>query len=173
MGSVLTQVLTNIYVMEWEQDLIQHQLQHHEVYGRTKILKLLLSKLSPKAGIPNSMTIDGQLDFISQAFNTILYTSTTYRQPRNIRLFKKFKGNEFRIFLLIGYSIFGNVLSGEWYVHLKVLAFIARLVEGEYLFVNAYERVRSLAAFFDEEFASLYTVNQIIPMSYLQVFVLI
>ncbi|CAF1480949.1 unnamed protein product [Adineta steineri] len=30
MGSVLTQVFTNIYLIEWEQDLIQH----HEVYGR-------------------------------------------------------------------------------------------------------------------------------------------
>jgi hypothetical protein len=34
MGSAFTQVLANIYMLEWEQDLIQHQLVHHEIYGR-------------------------------------------------------------------------------------------------------------------------------------------
>ena len=35
MGSAFTQVLANIYLMEWEQDLIQHQIEHHEIYGRS------------------------------------------------------------------------------------------------------------------------------------------
>ncbi|CAF1056727.1 unnamed protein product [Adineta steineri] len=34
MGSAFTQVLANIYLMDWEQDLIQHQIEHNEVYGR-------------------------------------------------------------------------------------------------------------------------------------------
>jgi hypothetical protein len=34
MGSAFTQVLANIYMFEWEQDLIQHQLKHGEIYGR-------------------------------------------------------------------------------------------------------------------------------------------
>lgn len=34
MGSAFTQVLANIYMLEWEQDLIQYQTMHHEVYGR-------------------------------------------------------------------------------------------------------------------------------------------
>ncbi|CAF1349824.1 unnamed protein product [Adineta steineri] len=34
MGSAFTQVLANIYMLEWEQDLIQHQLEHGEIYGR-------------------------------------------------------------------------------------------------------------------------------------------
>ncbi|CAF4170696.1 unnamed protein product, partial [Adineta steineri] len=34
MGSAFTQVLANIYMLEWEQDLIQHQLNHKEIYGR-------------------------------------------------------------------------------------------------------------------------------------------
>ncbi len=34
MGSAFTQVLSNIYMLEWEQDLIQHQLVHNEIYGR-------------------------------------------------------------------------------------------------------------------------------------------
>jgi hypothetical protein len=35
MGSAFTQVLANIYMLEWEQDLIQHQTVHKEIYGRS------------------------------------------------------------------------------------------------------------------------------------------
>ncbi|CAF2793034.1 unnamed protein product [Rotaria sp. Silwood2] len=34
MGSPFTMVLANIYMLEWEQKLIQHQQQYHEIYGR-------------------------------------------------------------------------------------------------------------------------------------------
>jgi hypothetical protein len=34
MGSAFTQVLANIYMLEWEQDLIQYQTSHNEIYGR-------------------------------------------------------------------------------------------------------------------------------------------
>ena len=34
MGSAFTQVLANIYMFEWEQDLIEHQAKHKEIYGR-------------------------------------------------------------------------------------------------------------------------------------------
>lgn len=34
MGSPFTMVLANIYMLEWEQALIQHQETHHEIYGR-------------------------------------------------------------------------------------------------------------------------------------------
>jgi len=34
MGSAFTQVLANIYMLEWEQELIQHQRDHSEIYGR-------------------------------------------------------------------------------------------------------------------------------------------
>ena len=34
MGSAFTQVLANIYMLEWEQPLIQHQTANHEIYGR-------------------------------------------------------------------------------------------------------------------------------------------
>ncbi|CAF3846588.1 unnamed protein product [Rotaria sp. Silwood1] len=35
MGSALTQVIANIYMFEWEQDLIKHQEKHNEIYGRS------------------------------------------------------------------------------------------------------------------------------------------
>ena len=34
MGSAFTQVLANIYMLEWEQDLIRYQIEHGEIYGR-------------------------------------------------------------------------------------------------------------------------------------------
>ncbi len=34
MGSAFTQVLANIYMFEWEQDLITHQDKNKEIYGR-------------------------------------------------------------------------------------------------------------------------------------------
>ena len=34
MGSAFTQVLANIYMLEWEQDLIRHQTNNREIYGR-------------------------------------------------------------------------------------------------------------------------------------------
>ena len=34
MGSVFARALANIYMLEWEQDLIQHQLAKNEIYGR-------------------------------------------------------------------------------------------------------------------------------------------
>jgi hypothetical protein len=34
MGSAFTQVLANIYMYEWEQDLIKHQAECNEIYGR-------------------------------------------------------------------------------------------------------------------------------------------
>ena len=34
MGSPFTMVLANIYMLEWEQPLIEHQQRHNELYGR-------------------------------------------------------------------------------------------------------------------------------------------
>ena len=34
MGSAFTQILANIFMLEREQYLVQHQLQHGEIYGR-------------------------------------------------------------------------------------------------------------------------------------------
>jgi hypothetical protein len=37
MGSAFTQVLANIYMLEWEQDLIKHQTTRNEIYGRSDV----------------------------------------------------------------------------------------------------------------------------------------
>ncbi|CAF1089688.1 unnamed protein product [Rotaria sp. Silwood1] len=76
----------------------------NELPRAAKMLKLLLSKPSGTAGISDAMTVYNKIDHIAEIINSISYPSTTYRQPRDIRLFRKFKGNEFRIILLFGYS---------------------------------------------------------------------
>jgi hypothetical protein len=42
MGSAFTQVLANIYMFEWEQDLIQYQTSQNEIYGRLVIYTCVL-----------------------------------------------------------------------------------------------------------------------------------
>ncbi|CAF3840657.1 unnamed protein product [Rotaria sordida] len=110
----------------------------HNLYSGVmgKMLKLFLSKQSITEGISNAMSVYDQIDNIAEIVNSISYPSTTYRQPRDIRLFKKFKANELRIILLFGYSAFENFLDEERFIHLKVLAFIAHLVEGESSFAR-------------------------------------
>ncbi|CAF4623867.1 unnamed protein product, partial [Rotaria sp. Silwood2] len=104
-----------------------------------KMLKLLLSKPSVTGGISDAMSVYGQIDSIAEIINSISFPSTTYRQPRDIRLFRKFKGNELRIILLFGYSAFENFLDQGRYNHLKVLAFIAHIVEGQCLSKEAHK----------------------------------
>jgi hypothetical protein len=45
MGSAFTQVLANIYMLEWEQDLIKYQASKKEIYGRfvKKLSYIILS----------------------------------------------------------------------------------------------------------------------------------
>ena len=40
MASALTMTLANIYMLEWEQSLIEHQKLHNELYGRYVSLSL-------------------------------------------------------------------------------------------------------------------------------------
>jgi hypothetical protein len=68
------------------------------------MLKLFLSKPSSTEGISDAMTVHNQIDNIAEIVNSISYPSTTYRQPRDIHLFRKFKANELRIILLFAYS---------------------------------------------------------------------
>lgn len=41
MGSAFTQVFANIYMLEWEQEIIQYQASKHEIYGRYVFTNLL------------------------------------------------------------------------------------------------------------------------------------
>ncbi|CAF1173327.1 unnamed protein product [Rotaria sordida] len=45
MGSAFTQVLANIYMFEWEQDLIQYQEKHNGIYGRLNSIEEIYREL--------------------------------------------------------------------------------------------------------------------------------
>ncbi|CAF4031632.1 unnamed protein product, partial [Rotaria sordida] len=77
MGSPFTMVLANIYMLEWEQKLIQHQNRHHEIYGRyidvvfmttnlskEDILKLLDETVRTDPNIKITITINQALKYL-------------------------------------------------------------------------------------------------------------
>ncbi|CAF4365211.1 unnamed protein product, partial [Rotaria sordida] len=77
MGSPFTMVLANIYMLEWEQKLIQHQNRHHEIYGRyiddvfmttnlskEDILKLLDETVRTDPNIKITFTINQALEYL-------------------------------------------------------------------------------------------------------------
>ncbi|CAF1690792.1 unnamed protein product, partial [Adineta ricciae] len=85
MGSTFTQVLANIYMFEWEQELIDHQHVRHEMYGRyiddifmTTNLSIeeitnLLEKMQHKdPNISISYKIDSAIDFLDVAIENNL-----------------------------------------------------------------------------------------------------
>ncbi|CAF4572884.1 unnamed protein product, partial [Rotaria sp. Silwood2] len=77
MGSPFTMVLANIYMLEWEQKLIQHQQVNHGIYGRyiddvfmtsnlskEEILKLLDETTQTDSNIKITTTISQTLDYL-------------------------------------------------------------------------------------------------------------
>ncbi|CAF1448651.1 unnamed protein product [Rotaria sordida] len=77
MGSPFTMVLANIYMLEWEQKLIQHQHRHHEIYGRyiddvfmttnlskEEILQQLNETMKTDPNIKITITISQTLEYL-------------------------------------------------------------------------------------------------------------
>ena len=64
MGSAFTQVYANIYMLEWEQELIQHQAEHNEIYGRfvhpslDKLYSILLHRYIDDLFMTNNQTTE-------------------------------------------------------------------------------------------------------------------
>ncbi|CAF4980623.1 unnamed protein product [Rotaria sp. Silwood1] len=77
MGSAFTQVFANIYMLEWEKDLIEHQTSKHEIYGRyiddifmtmnepfDELTKKLDEVQQKDVNIKIKPTIDGSVHFL-------------------------------------------------------------------------------------------------------------
>ncbi|CAF4740674.1 unnamed protein product, partial [Rotaria sp. Silwood2] len=77
MGSPFTMGLVNVYMLEWEQKLLQHQNRHHEIYGRyiddvfmttnlsqEDILKLLDETVTTDPNIKIIITIKQALEYL-------------------------------------------------------------------------------------------------------------
>ncbi|CAF4105848.1 unnamed protein product [Rotaria sordida] len=84
MGSPFTMVLANIYMLEWEQKLIQHQNRHHEIYGRyiddvfmttnlsrEEILQQLNETMKTDPNIKITITINQALEYLDASIENI------------------------------------------------------------------------------------------------------
>ncbi|CAF5119924.1 unnamed protein product, partial [Rotaria sp. Silwood1] len=84
MGSPFTMVLANIYMLEWEQKLIQHQNRHHEIYGRyiddifmttnlskEDILKEVDETIKTDSNVTISTTISQSLEYLDFTIENI------------------------------------------------------------------------------------------------------
>ncbi|CAF1473951.1 unnamed protein product [Rotaria sp. Silwood1] len=84
MGSPFAMVLANIYMLEWEQKLIQHQNRHHEIYGRyiddifmttnlskEDILKELDETIKTDSNVTISTTISQSLEYLDFTIENI------------------------------------------------------------------------------------------------------
>lgn len=67
------------------------------------MLEIFFGSVSKKSGISAEMSIKKELDKIALTFKETFYPSTTYRIPRDLKLYGVFKANELKIFLLFGY----------------------------------------------------------------------
>ena len=72
---------------------------------------------------------------LSARLSRLRFPSTTTRHPRSLHKFTKYKGSEFRLLLLFGYSIFEDVLKEEYYSHLLLLVLAVHYVSFQLYFV--------------------------------------
>ena len=74
MGSAFTQVLANIYIYEWEQDLIAYQAAHNEIFGRY-LDDILMT---------NNGTIDEMKQLLEKAGNKDVNIKINYQIDRTV-----------------------------------------------------------------------------------------
>lgn len=68
------------------------------------------------------------MDELSNRLRRFHYPSTTTRHPRPLNKFSKYKGNELRVVLLFGYSVFEDIMKPEYYSHLLLLVLAVHYV---------------------------------------------
>jgi len=142
------------------------------------MLHIFFDNVSEKSGITREMSIKGAIYAVSSIIKSISYPSTTYRIPRNLKQYKLYKANEYKMVLLFGYkwvmsswtidyatifyfihSAFAQVLDQEKYDHFRCLAFASHLIEAATIDLSTYHDIRDLLEEFNAKFESLYTVN--------------
>jgi hypothetical protein len=82
--------------------------------------------------------------------------STTVRIPRDLQIYNKYKGSEYRSMLLIFYPIFEDFLPKKYYDHLKLLVFAAHIGENREIEKSDLETMHFLLYEFVKKFHLLY-----------------
>ena len=109
-------------------------------------------------------SISGSLHELQLLFRRIRLPSTTFRLPRSLHLYHKFKANEMRILLLFGHVIFKNILKKKYYTHLLKLVVMMHLSEHRQIFPPYIDIVRRLGKSFVIDFSTLYSARHCVPV---------
>jgi hypothetical protein len=68
------------------------------------MLQIFFGSVSEKSGITEEMSVRKYINTLASTFKSTFYPSTAYRIPRDLKLHSVYKANEFKIFLLFGYT---------------------------------------------------------------------
>ncbi|CAM4839468.1 unnamed protein product [Rotaria magnacalcarata] len=105
-----------------------------------------------------------ELDKIASTFKETFFLSSTFRIPRDLKLYSVYKANELKIFLLFGFLIFNEILIPERYDHFRCLAFAAHLIEASTHDQSTHHDIHDLLHEFYTRFELLYTKKQAKPV---------
>ncbi|CAF1532838.1 unnamed protein product [Adineta ricciae] len=137
-------------------------------YRNNTLYDLCMTKLSQKRMMEMWFTsrlelysIHKNLNVVEDKLDTIQYPTTTYHLPSQLRFFKTYKGNEYRLTLLFGYQYFKSILPEQYYQHLKLLAFAMGLAESTVLDNETIETIHVLIDEFDRLFPLLYSEKSV------------
>ncbi|CAF1176624.1 unnamed protein product, partial [Didymodactylos carnosus] len=91
--------------------------------------KRLLSLYFDKKNRAEDYSCYEHTQLLAERLKQVKFPSTTYRIPRALDKWRKFKANELRTMLLFGFVIFEHLLVTPYYEHLLLLVGIAHLAE--------------------------------------------
>ncbi|CAF1617673.1 unnamed protein product [Rotaria magnacalcarata] len=132
----------------------------HKLYegATTRMLQIVFGNVSEKNEYKK------EFDKIASTFKDTFYQSSTFRIPRDLKLYSVYKANELKIFLLFGFLIFNEILTPGRYDHFLCLAFAAHLIETSTHDQSTHHDIHNLLHEFYTRFELLYTKKQAKPV---------
>ncbi|CAF4166937.1 unnamed protein product [Rotaria magnacalcarata] len=127
----------------------------HNIY--LGLFKRLLSLWLSHKDKNENWSLWSRTDELSSLLDKVRFPSTTTRHPRPLHKFSKYKGSEYRLVLLFGYSIFESILKPECYSHLLLLVLAVHHAESRSLTHDMVDVVEKLCLSFLYQFPKLYT----------------
>ncbi|CAF5202325.1 unnamed protein product, partial [Rotaria magnacalcarata] len=137
----------------------------HNIY--LGLFKRLLSLWLSHKDKNENWSLWSRTDELSSLLDKVRFPSTTTRHPRPLHKFSKYKGSEYRLVLLFGYSIFESILKPECYSHLLLLVLAVHHAESRSLTHDMVDVVEKLCLSFLYQFPKLYTSQhnvQVFPL---------
>ncbi|CAF1202066.1 unnamed protein product [Didymodactylos carnosus] len=121
--------------------------------------KRLLSLYFDKKNRAEDYSCYEHTQLLAERLKQVKFPSTTYRIPRALDKWRKFKANELRTMLLFGFVIFEHLLVAPYYEHLLLLVGIAHLAEARRTYKEYPAQIKLMAEKFIIQFPKLYTAR--------------